>query len=324
MLLRYRLTTAADLPRCLDMVHNSFTHRPDVRDALPRIWAELIEQGAIISAVIEAQYAHGHRALEAVSINAFVSDPFLDEFLARPVPYIALQVYERHMQGRSPLLDSEGIRQANAGAGLNLLILHTGATTNDYTQPSAHVLVEMFREMHIILLSGYRINRVVHEVLGATARGYMQGAGFRLITDYGEHIARSGVPMRDEDHPNLFVTTEADTVPGSAPAIYFRHVTPRFGFSPMQQLVLLHAWCNATDYEIAERLHVSTDTVRKHWRAIYQRVTEVAPHLLPGEHVEGDTRGPEKRRHLLGYLRHHPEELRPYRHPRRRANSRSH
>lgn len=324
MLLRYRLTTAADLPRCLEMVHNSFTHRPDVRSALPRIWAELIEHGALISAVIEAQYAHGHHALEAVSINAFVSDRFLEDFLARPVPYIALQVYERHLQGRSPLLDIEAIREANCGAGLNLLILHTGSTTSDYTQPAARMLVEMFREMQMILLAGFRINRVVHEVLGEKARGYMQGAGFRLLTDYGEHIARSGIAMRDEDHPYLFVTTDADTVPGSAPSMYFRQMAPRFGFSPMQQLVLLHAWCNAADGEIAERMQVSTDTVRKHWRAIYQRVIEVAPNLFPGEHIEGDTRGPEKRRHLLSYLRHHPEELRPCLPPRRRASSRTH
>jgi len=324
MLQRYRLTTAADLPRCLEMVHNSFTHRPDVRGALPRIWAEHIERGALISAVIETQDALGRYELEAVSINAFVSDEFLEEFLARPVPYIALQAYERHLQGRSPLLDADAIRRANSGAGLNLLVLHTGATTNDYTQPSARVLIEMFRELHIILLSGFRINRVVHEVLGETARGYMQGAGFRLITDYRDHLARAGVALRDADQPYLFVTTEADTVPGGAPSMYFRQMAPRFGFSPMQQQVLLHAWCNAADGEIAERLRVSTDTVRKHWRAIYQRVTEVAPELFPGEHIEGDTRGPEKRRHLLGYLRHHPEELRPYPQPRRRANSRPH
>lgn len=59
----------------------------------------------------------------------------------------------------------------------------------------------------------------------------------------------------------------------------------------------------------------SPNTVKKLWQSIYARVEAVDPRVLNPNGVAGDedprTRGPEKRRHLLDYLRYHLEELRP-------------
>jgi hypothetical protein len=50
------------------------------------------------------------------------------------------------------------------------------------------------------------------------------------------------------------------------------------------------------------------------WRTIFNRAGSRLPELFP-DHQQvnaGNTeRGKEKRRHLLAYLREHPEELRP-------------
>jgi hypothetical protein len=54
--------------------------------------------------------------------------------------------------------------------------------------------------------------------------------------------------------------------------------------------------------------------VKKRWHAIYERVEEVDRELLPPWNGNGSrpgARGAERRRQLLGYLRQHPEELRP-------------
>ena len=48
------------------------------------------------------------------------------------------------------------------------------------------------------------------------------------------------------------------------------------------------------------------------WRRVFAEVQRTRPGLLPDDGgVEGQGRGSEKRRHLLAYLREHPEETRP-------------
>ncbi len=60
-------------------------------------------------------------------------------------------------------------------------------------------------------------------------------------------------------------------------------------------------------------LFLSLITVKKRWEHIYRRVASVDSELLPEEPSPPSSgrRGPEKRRHLLAYLRSHPEELQP-------------
>ena len=74
---------------------------------------------------------------------------------------------------------------------------------------------------------------------------------------------------------------------------------------------LLEAMLDCADDEVAESLSVSASTVQKRWRAVYERIRMVEPDFFPSESVSTPhTRGAAKRRHLLGYLRSHPEELR--------------
>ena len=74
---------------------------------------------------------------------------------------------------------------------------------------------------------------------------------------------------------------------------------------------LLGAMLDCADDEVAESLSVSASTVQKRWRAVYERIRMVELDFSPSEGVSTPhTRGAAKRRHLLGYLRSHPEELR--------------
>ncbi len=70
-----------------------------------------------------------------------------------------------------------------------------------------------------------------------------------------------------------------------------------------------------TSDELAASLFVSPWTVKKRWHAIYERVADVDHELLlppVANSPDVTSRGAERRRHLLHYLRQHPEELRPF------------
>lgn len=94
----------------------------------------------------------------------------------------------------------------------------------------------------------------------------------------------------------------------------FDYQPPRFGFSRSEQR-LLHAALageSGTDNELAESLGVSLPTIKKMWLSIYRRVNDRQPEAIRDcVPVDAAERGKEKRRHLLVYLREHPEELRP-------------
>ena len=97
-------------------------------------------------------------------------------------------------------------------------------------------------------------------------------------------------------------------------ASLFVYTAPRFYFSRSERVLLQHALMGETCEQLAASLSISPWTVKKRWHAIYDRVTDVDPELLPPSIAYGahaSSRGAERRRHLLNYLRQHLEELRP-------------
>ena len=99
----------------------------------------------------------------------------------------------------------------------------------------------------------------------------------------------------------------------------FDYQPPELGFSRSEQRLLQAALAgeSETDQELSETLGVSVPTIKKMWRSAYCRVTDRRPEVIPDrERAKRAERGKEKRRHLLAYLRAHPEELRPVSHRR--------
>lgn len=316
--MRYRFARIEDFTRCIDLIHNSLTDRPDLRQRLPEIWSSLFRAGSLLSAVIEEVSLPEAERLLAIYLAVFVTDNYVEELLASPRPRVVVRLYERIVAGDSPVLAPEQIRAANSGRGLNCLMLHTGMRSAGTSVDRR--LAESLRDVCVLLHAGYRTRMVMEEVLGTRARIAMEQSGFRLATDFADHY-RTAVPPPD-DHPYLFVAAAEEQYPGivSGCSFYFNCGEPQFDFAPVQQQVLLHALFNESDEEIAESLAISIETVRKHWRSTYRHVLEVNPRFFPGERGNGDARGPEKRRYLLSFLRMHLDEVRPRLRARRRRS----
>jgi DNA-binding CsgD family transcriptional regulator len=156
--------------------------------------------------------------------------------------------------------------------------------------------------------SGFHLRLIVNEVFGAGAR-YMEAGGFRLA------YAEAPAPAARGDDPRMFVLRRESIAPGAIHPLsfLFHAAAPRLGFSVGQQRVLHQALLNRSDTEIASALGISLDAVKKTWRRIYERVTTELPYLSGVAGNEGrERRAAERRRHLLEYLRHHMEEIRPW------------
>jgi hypothetical protein len=111
--------------------------------------------------------------------------------------------------------------------------------------------------------------------------------------------------------------TRAELPPGamSMATQMFDPPAARLGLTPGEQRVVLHALDGASGRALAAILGLSIETVRSDWRSIYDRVARELPELDdPAHHGDGATRGPEKRRVAIEYLRQNMHELRPLPH----------
>jgi hypothetical protein len=308
---RFRLLTENDLATGARLVHQAFAPRTVARAELPEIWLRLLRAEQLLGGVI-ADHAGGKHEIVAFSAAVFVAERFVDEVLGAPRPFLAAHVYEAIRAGRSPVLDLEGVRRANSGDGLNLVILHYGQTDWNLANPRTRAILKAGHTGFPLVFDGYQLNRILEEVFPDQLAAKL-AAGFLIKSTYGRDVepGRGDAPVL----VGLFRDDPASRLPGSTAASAFHYRPPRFFFSPSEQRLLGRAaFDDADDRAIAERLDVSTDAIRQTWRRIYSRVAAVDVSVL-GINVLSDgrfgTRGPEKRRHLLEYLRFHPEELRP-------------
>jgi DNA-binding CsgD family transcriptional regulator len=161
-------------------------------------------------------------------------------------------------------------------------------------------------------IGGYRLHAIYYEVFTDEAARYIQAGGYTLLNDFSGRAGTGGLAA--ECRPRMLRLTRADLPPGamSMATQMFDPPQVRLGLTPAEQRVALRALRGASDRAIAEGLGLSTETVRSSWRSIYQRLTHVLADVETPAHQPDDTsRGLEKRRVAIEYLRQNMHELRP-------------
>jgi len=319
---RHRPMEPKDVRECADIVaaHPVIGPRYGNRIGdLSKAWLRLIGCDAKRTTVF--QTVEGPRApICFVGVSVFVNDDFMRELKAPPGFWIGPELVKRILSGNSPILPDSQFREANSRGGLNLIVwegcIRPGFETNN--EIHGHVMTA-FIEEH----SGFLLNELISPQIESTERlqwTIQTGAQLwnpvagRYQKTFKKHpkeivgkphvvgVRRSMEHERDDSWTTSWVGTLFDYQP------------PRFGFSRSEQR-LLHAALageSGTDNELAESLGVSLPTIKKMWLSIYRRVNDRQPEAIRDcVPVEAAERGKEKRRHLLVYLREHPEELRP-------------
>jgi hypothetical protein len=315
--MQFRLIRPDDVPVCASLLPRAFRIPAAVKCAVPALWHRLLSAGQLNGGVVIDGDRSDEHSIAAFGLTAFVSDAFVEEHAAAPRPYLSGIVYEHLLSGRSPILDAPQVRRANSSGALNLLILHFGTRAPAPADPRALAAVGVAQEGFRLTHAGYHIRRILQEVYGPQELAFLTAGGFLPKDDYARFYADAGrCPPPLDERPFLAGLDREDPesrLPGSALSSLFQAQVPRFQFSPAEQRVLARAVLDEGDDEVAQALEVSGDAVKKIWRRIYERVAAVDPDLL-GDVPEpsSSTRGKEKRRRLVRYLRYHLEELRPF------------
>lgn len=304
-LLRYRFAPLSVVLPFRDRLAFEFGHHQETFERLGEGWDVLWRKEVISFAVVERTAAGGGYQLVAHGASVFLSDEMADALPSRP--FAAAQVIREALSGGDGILGIDQIRQAHGEGSLNLLLLHaqyfespTGAIGESEVY---EILARSFFEHH----RGYRIRQCFIEAFCPLALKHHLGSGLLVRAKHqGEEPSLEkpwllGV-SREESREN----------PGARIASLFVDYPIRLGLRRTHREVLSMALLGLVDEEIAEELCLSPSAIKRRWESIYETVDANGPGLTweSGPQLAA-VRGPERRRHLLNFLREHPEELRP-------------
>jgi DNA-binding NarL/FixJ family response regulator len=276
-------------------------------------WKALVTTTAFRSLVIETPKPIAGHHIVGFGASAFVSQEFAREETSNPRPGLNQRIIAGIDSHCSVVLTDAQLRKQNTYGGLCLVVLFTDWRRDILTAEQITEVKLALAQNGVERLAGYRLEHMLLEAIDAVDLEYIESTGvYRLIRAFG------GFPSGNkcESARALFAInkTSAESVVGSVATFVFHYTPPVIRFRECQQQLLSAALKGLTDQELAPYLNLKIQTVKKRWASIYAQVAEVFPDLLPesNNHVDHQTRGRQKRHHLLAYLRNHLEELRPF------------
>jgi hypothetical protein len=256
-----------------------------------------------------------------VGISMFVTDDFLRELKVPPLRWIGPELMRRILGDDWPVLSGRQFREANSLGGLNLL------TWEGCMRPEFETNIEILRLVmsgFIEVHSGFLLKEVISSQVESVQRlrWTLQTGGllWNPVSGCYQKCCNNEDLEEIVRNPHILGTSRTAELDNQESwnatwvGSLFDYHPPRCGFRPSEQRMLLMALGGGTDDELSQELGVSIPTVKKMWLSVYRRVDQNLPEVNPN-HPQPDgeltQRGKEKKRHLLNYLRKHPEELRP-------------
>ncbi|HXA64505.1 MAG TPA: hypothetical protein VNV82_05090 [Bryobacteraceae bacterium] len=312
-----------DIRECVNIIANHPVvgprYGPTIKD-LPEAWLRLLHSEAQITAVVRA--GEGPRApIVIAGVTAIVRDEFLSKMKTTPHFWTGPELTRRITNGESPLLNGKQFREKNSDDGLNGvcwdMCFRAGYEAHGELQ---RYIMAVFIQEH----RGYRWKEVIasqapgpdHLAFMLKTGGFLWDSRVAAYTgglkkDLGEIAGQPHVVGITRD---LELSRQGNWE-GSWVGSLFDYHPPILGFSRSEQRLLCCALPGATDAHLAETLGISLPVVKKMWISIYGRIEDCLPDLIPDSFrpdLSSSSRGREKRRRVLAYLREHPEELRPF------------
>jgi hypothetical protein len=226
--------------------------------------------------------------------------------LERPRPYVNSRILASIASRKSVVLPESVLCGDDTHRLVDFVVLNGDYLSDCLSQEELDevqmLLPFTFMEAHL----GYRLNRILIEWTGETQRRFHHSSG----------VWRAVETFAQEDR-GLSILTRKDAlaVSGSIAGALFQYQEPILQLHETDKHLLAEALRGGTDSEMAARMNLSLASIKKRWLSLFQRVAETQPALLPGcrEQSWNAFRGPQKRHHILDYVRSHPQEIRPFR-----------
>lgn len=269
------------------------------------MWLALVCSDIARSAVVVDE--RDPRRIVAFGIAAPIKQSRFDEIFRDNGPFITRELLEEWLSARNPFLDEREYASANASAGLNIFTLNNGLS--DLVPDSAFALVlSKLTETFVTQYEGCNLKSIAHESFGIP-REFAIDLGLEWI-DHSDVHQRLLIDCPLDRRPSIVFVTRGRALehPGNLTlnTLFLRFTPPQFSFDPLERRLLRFAIEGESDLRISELLQMAPRTLKKRWAKIYQameRATGVSSGGLLGR------RGAEARRHVLRYIRQHPEEL---------------
>ena len=308
-----------DVAECAQIVATHPSIGPRYRGAVDDLrlaWLRLTACPAARAIVFEEVGGAGAR-IAGIGVTVFVTDDFLLELKTPPLQWFGPQLARRIAGGRSPFLSDKRLREANSDGGLNLVMWEICTRPEDARTP------ELLTNMVSALIEAHR-GFCWKEMIGGQAESVER---LKTMLKLGALLWNSAesqyveTPAQDLEsvvaHPHI-LGVRRDANPAQLMSwlgTLFDYHPPQIGFSPGEQRLLALALTGWTDAELSEKMGISVSGVKKMWASIHTRMARSTSGAMRYDFAEShDTtagRGREKKRHVLAYLRAHPEELCP-------------
>ena len=268
----------------------------DVWDRMPQLLAVLMRNDLVRLAYVESLPKCEPKLLGGIS---FIDPEYLDEAREKGAT-LPNTVFRAALERRTPFLSPKKIGKINQQGELHLMNFFGNFNDLELTQSEMANFYEVSNQGYHFFHFGYAYRAMWAEVLPTYHVRELQNQGMQIVRDLTLCTGQTSTLMcltRDVARANPYFRRSG----------YFFPPEPRFRFSPNEQGLLELSLLDTPDDDIAARLHLSIDAIKKRWRSIYMKVELADPGLL----ADADS-GRGQRRALLSYLRMHLEEIRPY------------
>ena len=278
---RCRFFRRGDLPDAIRLLaQDRGLFQKDLWNRLPELILDLMERNRLVGGVVED--------LETGKLAFFGMTGWAKpERIGKVLDKGPVLFRDALLREETLFLSPKQVATANGSGDLALVHLGGCPDEKDFGLPRGFEVHRMAFSFFMTVHAGYRISEFWQENLLAEASLHAESMGM-------SEVKRAGGVGR------LFCFSRADAAakPGAQLAYLMKYPPPRLGFTQPQQRLLELALLDYADAAAAEELGISSEAVRKRWRAIHSR------------HEFGE--GKDQRRGLLAYVRQHLEELRPW------------
>jgi len=317
--MHFRLGGPQDFAPCVALLKSNqcFKASNSFFEQLESLWQRMVAKKLFCGFVVwEDPELPDDERIISFAMSVVISDSFAEQINNNRMPWLAHRLYESVSSTNKSgalLLDQQQIAQANAGDGINLVVLHNPLRFHRLADPRNQLLLPLGPKAFYFSHDGFYTKSIYWEVFGSESATFLSSGGYRELHDYSDHADVAGIAQ--DRIPYLYKMERDDSgmqsyLPNNL--WLFTRRRPQMRFTPKQQLLLMYALSGESDRELQGTLSISEDAVKQAWKNIMHRAVAAQPIRFAQELADGGGRGQSRRHLLLSYLRQHMEELRPY------------